>query len=86
MNLLLKTLFKTTTPTRDTTRSIGETPDGATPPKIALKAGQDTEAEAKGYYPSCRTTTAALSAHTDGKCTGRHQRPRNGASEDRVAP
>jgi hypothetical protein len=42
--------------------------------------------EAKGCYPTGRTTTAALSAHTDGKCTGRHRRPKNGASEDRVAP
>jgi hypothetical protein len=48
--------------------------------------GEDTEAEAKGDYPARRTTTAALSAHTDGKCTSRHRTPRNAASEDRVAP
>jgi hypothetical protein len=44
-----------------------------TPPRIVLIAGEDTEAEAKGRYPTRRITTAALSAHTDGKCTGRHQ-------------
>jgi hypothetical protein len=49
-------------------------------------AGEDTEAEAKGRYPTGRITTAALSAHTDGKCTGRHRNSRSGASEDRVAP
>jgi hypothetical protein len=75
-----------TTPTSRTSRSIGETPHGATPPKIILVAGEDTEAEAKGRYPAGRKTTAALSAHTDGKCTGRHRKSRNGASEDRVAP
>lgn len=48
--------------------------------------GEDTEAEAKGDYPARRTTTAALSAHTDGKCTSRRRTPRNAASEDRVAP
>ena len=36
---------------------------------------KDTEAEAKGLYPTGRKTTAALSAHTDGKCTGRRRRP-----------
>jgi hypothetical protein len=75
-----------TTPTRRTSRSKGETSNGATPPKISLRAGEDTEAEAKGDYPTRRKTTAALSAHTDGKCTGRHRTPRNGASEDRAAP
>jgi hypothetical protein len=75
-----------TTPTSHTTRSNGGTPNGATPPKIALMTGEDTEAEAKGDYPARRTTTAALSAHTDGKCTSRHRTPRNAASEDRVAP
>jgi hypothetical protein len=75
-----------TTPTSHTTRSNGGTPNGATPPKIALITGEDTEAEAKGDYPARRTTTAALSAHTDGKCTSRHRTPRNAASEDRVAP
>jgi hypothetical protein len=59
---------------------------GTTPPKISLPAGQDTGAEALGRFPTARKTTAALSAHTDGKCTGRHRTPRNGASEDRVAP
>ena len=75
-----------TTPTSHTTRSNGGTPNGATPPKIALITGEDTEAEAKGDYPARRTTTAALSAHTDGKCTVRHRTPRDAASEDRVAP
>jgi hypothetical protein len=74
----------TTTPTRRASRSEG----GAecTPPKISLPAGQDTEAEALGHFPTARKTTATLSAHTDGKCTVRHRTPRNAASEDRVAP
>ena len=48
--------------------------------------GEDTEAEAEGHYPVRRITTAALSAHTDGKCTVRLRTPRSGASEDRAAP
>jgi len=40
---------------------------------LVLTAGQDTEAEAKGCYPTDRTAKAALSAHTDGKCTGRRR-------------
>jgi hypothetical protein len=76
-----------TTQTRRTSRSIGGTPrHGVTPPKISLTIGQDTEAEALGRYPTGRKTTAALSAHTDGKCTGCRPTPRSGASEDRVAP
>ncbi len=44
-----------------------------TPPMISLTVGEDTEAEAKGRYPAGRKTTAALSAHTDGKCTIRYR-------------
>jgi hypothetical protein len=47
---------------------------------LVLPAGQDTEAEAKGCYPTDRTAKAALSAHTDGKCTGRRRPHQNGAS------
>jgi hypothetical protein len=57
-----------------------------TPPKIVLMTGEDTEPEGLGHYPIRRITTATLSAHTDGKCTVRHQTPRDAASEDRVAP
>ena len=58
-----------------------------TPPRINLTVGEDTEAfGAKGRYPSGRITTAALSTHTDGKCTVRHQTPQDDASEDRAGP
>ena len=51
---------------------------------IILLVGQDTEAEAKGRYPAGRNTTAALSAHTDGKCTGR--RRRRETARPKIAP
>jgi len=39
---------------------------------MSLTAGQDTWTEVRGRYPTGRNTTAALSAHTEGKCTGRY--------------
>jgi hypothetical protein len=39
---------------------------------MSLTAGQDTWTEVRGRYPTGRNTTATLSAHTEGKCTGRY--------------
>jgi len=39
---------------------------------MSLTVGQDTWTEVRGRYPTGRNTTAALSAHTEGKCTGRY--------------